>query len=126
MEQEIFSIQVNENGIAWLQKTKRVASLLFGIAVVTSVVDIVYFFLKFYDPNINPANISEPLFKYEIYVSMAYLFCWTVMFPVQTFLYWKFLKQNVTGIEEQNSDKFNDSFRLLLLNSKMAVASFLI
>jgi hypothetical protein len=126
MEQEMFSISLNQDGISWIRKIRTLARVLFFIALLTSIVDMISVFVRYYDPHMNPAKIRDPFLRQEVYVSLIYLVFWTLMFPIQAYYFYRFSKENVEAIDERNSTKFNSSFRLLMMNAVFAFVLFMI
>jgi cytochrome b561 len=126
MEQELFSIHLSHEGVRWIRRTLTFAKLLFGLALLTSVINIIRIVFDLYNPNMDPEKIPEPLVRQQIYLGHIYFIFWIFLVPIQAYYYYKFLNESVKGIEEQNSHRFNRSFRLLMMNAIILFVFFIV
>ncbi|MFL5810923.1 MAG: hypothetical protein ACJ749_15490 [Flavisolibacter sp.] len=124
MKEEIFSIQLNQEGINWLNRFYKIAKVLFLLSLLISLAGMFNVVLKFYDINYDPANIKDPLYRQQVLVSRAYVLLFYLLFPIQVYFFYRFSKQNEKSIELMDSSKFNASFRLLVINSIISIVTF--
>src|SRR3982751_5311778 len=99
MTEEIFSIQLNQEGINWLNRFYKIAKVLFLLSLLISLAGMFNVVLKFYDINYVPANIKEPLDRQQVLVSRAYVLLFYLLFPIQVYFFYRFSKQNEKSIE---------------------------
>ena len=120
MEEELFSISLNQNGISWIQRILKVAKFLFGLSLLTSIVNIVHLLIELYNPGLNPSKIPYLLLRQQVYATQVYIVVWIILLPLQMFFYYKFLKETAKAIKQMDTLSFNRSFRLLMINAVLA------
>lgn len=124
MAKELFSITLTTDGHHWLNKFRSVASFLFILSILSTIVGLFNFYLRI---NYFGLELSKnSIVKSEIWVSRIYALLFHVLFPIQTYFYFKFAQENKVSIEEQNDENFNQSFKFLFLNARLSIITFLL
>lgn len=124
MEEEIFKVELNEQGVYWLRRLYGLAKAILVAAVVVNLISLVTTLSYFFQSDRLAGTSSSMRWRNLIYVS--YLMVSFVLQVVQIVFYRRFAAKAMDAIEASNTKAFNDSFRWLVLQSVLFLIQILI
>lgn len=118
MQNEIFGISLNEKGIRQVIQVYKKVKLVFIGSIIWSVINLVSILVRL--------TMLREVFRYgrntsQLMVVYSYWVFTIILLPLQGYYYYAFSKEMKLSIEEQNTEKFNDSFRLLGINATLVL-----
>jgi|SRR6185369_4464895 len=121
METQLFDIQLNDHGKAFLERLNFWAKFFFICTAVTCLADLILAGLsirlyKYY--NAAPSMIR---FRFNMYV--IFLIIYAIMLPLQAYFFYQFTSRSKKAVY---TEEFNDSFKWLLKQAILASVLFVL
>lgn len=123
MLEELFSIKVSEKNLNKLKLVRFISFYLNIIALLASIAAVVYhfpLFKAFFYEDFNNSRIH----KLEGYSSFIYITCFSLIYPIQAYYFYRFCKSFHTAVSYFQEEKFTKAIQSLLLNCIFCTVTF--
>jgi hypothetical protein len=122
MQNEIFGINLNDEGRSHLIQLYKKVKIIFIGSIIWSAINVLSIIIRL--------TALKQLFSYgkntsQLVIVYAIWVLTIILIPLQGYYYFAFSKEMKLSIEEQSVEKFNGGFRLLNVNATLVLLSLL-